>query len=103
MLSKIFHKLFGSKKYITFTFTDTKSNDIKLNISYKEYKPEYIASIIYALNHGLFLSKMVQNLIDNTDIKNNNEILAKLDHLYVIEQQEDILVKPLETFEKNAK
>jgi hypothetical protein len=92
-----------SNKSITFTFTGTNSNDIQLKIQYKECSPEYIASLIYALNHGLFLGKMVQNLSDTNHIKDNNEILNKLDQLYVIEQQNDLLVKPLEAFEKNAK
>jgi hypothetical protein len=91
------------QKSITFTFTGTNSSDIQLDIQYKECNPEYIASLIYALNHGLFLGKIVQNLNDHSNVKNNNEILSKLDQLYVIEQQNDLLIKPLEAFEKNAK
>lgn len=103
MLFSFLKKFFYKEKTIIFTFTSTDSKDISLNINHKQCNPEYIASIIYALNHGLFLSKIIQNLMDHTDTNYNNQILAKLDQLYVLEQQDDILVKPLETFEKNVK
>lgn len=103
MLFDFLKKICNKKKSITFTFTGKDTKDISLDIYYKQCNPEYIASIIYALNHGLFLGKIVQSLMDHKDTNYNNQILAKLDQLYVLEQQDDILVKPLETFEKNVK
>lgn len=102
MVFKFLNKFFRPQKSITFIFTGNNKN-INLNIQYKKCNSEYIASMIYALNNGLFLGKMVQNLTDNIDIKNNNEILLKLDQLYLLDQKNDLLVKPLEAFEKNAK
>lgn len=103
MLFNFFSKLSHKKKSITFKFISDNPNDIVLSIYQNGCSPEYIASMIYAINNGLFLGKMIQNLTENNNIKNADDILSKLDRLYVLEQQDDILVKPLETFEKNAK
>lgn len=78
---------------------------------YLDYKtmssPENTASIIYALSVGLFLDKIIKILLE--DIKNNKNkklaenILNKLDELYILDQQNDMMIKPLETFDKNVK
>lgn len=102
MVSEFLKKFFRpQQKCIIFTFTGEKNN-INIDIKYQQCSSDYIAAIIYTLNNGLFLGKMVQNLTDNIEIKNNNDILEKLDQLYILERQNDVMVKPLETFKKNV-
>lgn len=90
---------------ILFKYDNT--NNIILSLDYNsKNKPEDIASIIYALTHGLFLDKIVNILLE--DIKHDRkqisyDILSQLDHLYIIDRQKDLIVKPLEAFEKNVK
>lgn len=111
MLFKFFNRilsLFKSKHIVSLVFRYDNNHNVFLSMNYNN-KPKFedIASIIYALNNGLFLDKIVNILL--ADTKNNkknvtaHQILSQLDSLYVIDRQHDLIVKPLEAFEKNVK
>lgn len=111
MVFKFIQKIFSIFKYkpkVSFNFFEDEKDIVKMSIKYDYINsPEYIASIIYALNNGLFLDKIVNILLDdlkkNKNQKFTNDILSRLDALYVIDQQNDLIIKPLEAFDKNAK
>lgn len=111
MLFKFFNRIlsvFKSKYIVSLVFRYDINDNIFLSIDYNNRsKSQDIASIIYALSNGLFLDKIVNILLE--DAKNNKkniaayQILSQLDSLYVIDRQHDLIVKPLEAFEKNVK
>lgn len=107
LLQKIL-SIFQTKPKISFDFFEDKKDMVKISIKYDHINnPEYIASVIYALNNGLFLDKIVTILLDNLKKEKNKDltsnILSKLDTLYIIDQQNDLIIKPLEAFDKNVK
>lgn len=109
MVFKFIQKIFSIyKPKVSFNFFEDEKDIVKISIKYSHINnPEYIASIIYALNNGLFLDKIINILLDdlkkNKNQKLTNDILSKLDVLYVIDQQNDLIIKPLEAFDKNVK
>lgn len=108
MVSKIykyFSSLFKSKEKISFEFVSDTKDIVKVSINYSSINsPEYAASVIYALNNGLFLDKIVNILLNDLSNKTlASNILGKLDALYIVDQQDDLIIKPLEAFDKNVK
>jgi len=94
---------FTNNKKLTLNFISDPKDIVKISINYNSTNsPEFIASVIYALNNGLFLEKIVNALFNENKAETNN-ILLKLDALYVTDHQNDLIIKPLETFDKNVK
>ena len=66
-----------------------------------------IAAIIYALNNGMLFDAILDSLVNVG--KNNQKtefitlVLNQLNKYYSNDQKNEIIIKPLETFHKNAK
>lgn len=107
MVFKLFRhitNLFKSQPKVTFTFFSDPKDIVKIFINYHSLEsPEYIASLIYALNSGLFLDKIINAILENKNKDFSSDILSKLDMLYILDSQDNILIKPLQAFDKNVK
>ena len=110
IINKIKNLFYRSKTFnIIFSI---ENNNIKTTINYNEKcfdDATKIASIIYALNNGALLNKIIDSLVSiglNTKLKDKEfiiQIINKLNYYYNIDTQDSIVVLPLETFHKNAK
>lgn len=111
MVSKIYKNIcsfFSTTTNISIKFSCDTKDLTKISLKYNNINnPEYIATIIYALNNGLFLDQIVNILVNNLKSKKDKDItykiLSKLDSLYITDQQNELIIKPLETFDKNVK
>lgn len=110
IIKKIQNLLYRPKTFnIIFSI---ENNNIKTTINYNKNcfdDATKIASIIYSLNNGELLNKIVDSLVSiglDTKLKDKQfiiQIINKLNYYYNINMQDSIVVLPLETFHKNAK
>lgn len=71
---------------------------------YSEDSANKIAITLYAINNGLLFNAIIKSLQDKNDIDEHfiNLILNKLNYYYTLSNN-TVIVKPLETFQKNVK
>lgn len=66
-----------------------------------------IGTIIYALNNGMLFDTIIDSLVELGTKNDNKEfvqlILNQINTYYSIDNKNDLIVSPLETFNKNAR
>jgi hypothetical protein len=108
MILSIFKKIFNKKSQkitkLEFNLDDSIINTIFYHYDETTEDAHKIANIIYALNTGLLSKQIIDSIIS---LKTNNkqfitDILSRINYLSTL-TLDNVVVTPLETFNKNAK